>query len=109
MKLIIILALMLSPFFAKAQYGFPGGTYTSDLGDIIIRNDSVISKEVSYYVFYYRSAENVPSGVTTVSYSSEDRRSKLTVSFKSGTPRHLMFNYKNYSEETFNVAFIPGD
>lgn len=106
MKSIIIIVLILSSILGFSQNSFPSGTYSSDLGDIIIRNDSVISKGKSYYVFYYSSDENLTNGLTTVSYSSEDRRSKLVVVFKSGTPRHLMFDYKNYSEETFDVLFL---
>lgn len=88
MKLIIILALILTPILGFSQNGFPSGTYTSELGDIIIRNDSVISKDMKYYVFYYKNSENMLSGVTTITYENEDRRSKLTVIFKSGTPRY---------------------
>ena len=98
---------MLLPFLGNSQNSFQKGTYISKLGDIVIRNDSVISKDISYYIYYYKSNENMLSGVTTVSYSSEDRIKVLTVAFKSGTPRHLMFNYKNYYEEAFNIAFIP--
>jgi len=108
MKLVIILALILSPIVGYSQNGFPEGTYTSELGDIVIRNDSVIAEGVSYYAFYYRNSENMINGLTTISYTSKNKRQELKIVFKSGTPRYLSFNYKNYSEEAFNIAFIPG-
>ena len=101
--------LLLTPVIGYSQGDFTEGTYVSKLGDIIIRNDSVISEGVNYYVFNYSVSENSMHGLTTVTYTSENRRQQLKVVFKSGTPRHLTFNYKNYSEETFNVAFIPGE
>jgi len=109
MKLIIIIALILTPIFGFSQNGFPEGTYSSKIGDIIIRNDSVISEGVSYFAYYYSSDENFVNGVTTVVYLSEDKDKELKVVFKSGTPRHLAFNYRDYSEESFNVAFISGE
>lgn len=109
MKLLIALMLVLTSIIGYSQNSFPGGIYISELGDIIIRNDSVISEGVSYYVFYFISDESVMDGLTVVSYVSEDKMQKLEVVFKSGTPRHLMFNYKNYFEESFNVAFISGE
>lgn len=104
MKLLIILTLILSSFFVEAQNSFSQGKYVSDLGDIIIRNDSVISKDISYYVFYFTSREE--NELTTVFYESENRKQRLTVVYKEGIARHLMFDYKNYSEETFKVSFI---
>ena len=103
-KTITIISLILAPFFAKAQSSFPQGKYVSNLGEIIIRNDSVISKDISYYVYYFSSQEE--NDLTIVSYESEKRREKLTVVYKNNLPRHLMLNYKNYSEETFNIAFL---
>lgn len=109
MKFIAIIAMLLSPLFSKAQKGFPQGKYISDLGDIIIRNDSVITKDVSYYVFHYKSNVNYISELTTITYASENEKQVLTVVYKKGLPRHLIFTYKNHYEDSFNVAFIPSD
>lgn len=98
--------LFLLPCIAFSQTGIENGTYISDLGDIIIRNDSVISKQATYYVYFYSNKHNQLKPYIIRSYTSEDNMNKLTVTFVNGVARHLMFQYNGDQMETPSVMFL---
>ena len=107
MKLIITLSLIVYSFFGYSQSTFPEGTYVSNLDDIIIRNDSVITHNVSYYVFYWVRNENKVNGVITLSYTNKEKDKTLIIYHKHHIPKHLIFRDGEDVVESFNVAFTP--
>lgn len=101
--LTIILLFMSSLLFA--QTGIEEGTYKSNLDDIIIRNDSVITKNVQYYIFHYGMKYDEKLNLVSLEYFSENNKHQLVVVYKDGIPRHLMFSYIGYQDETYNIVF----
>ena len=107
MKIILLILFLLSSLLSFSQSGIKEGTYVTDFGDIIIRDDSVITKSVSYYIYHYSSQEDDELNITTYEFFSEHKKHQLTIIYKNELPRHIIFMYRGYLEETFNIYFEP--
>jgi hypothetical protein len=104
-RIIITLILLLTTVVGYSQKSFPEGVYSSTCSDIIIRNDSVISENVSYFVYYFNYEEDFSNGISTITYRSEDKSKILQVTVKGSVGRRLVLYTENYVEKCFNVSF----
>lgn len=79
-------------------------TYNSELGVIIIRNDSVITENIQYEIINYNVKYDEKLNIKIVEYFSYGNHQQLTVVYKNEVPRHLMLSYIGYQEETFKIV-----
>jgi len=90
MRIIILILFLLLSFISFSQTGIKDGMYVTDFDNIIIRNDSVIASNVSYYIYHYSSQENDELGITIYEFFSEYKRHQLTIVYKNNLPKHLI-------------------
>lgn len=107
MKFLLSICFLINSFVCLSQSGIMYGTYTTDIGDITITNDSVVTENMSYYIYHYSSQEHDELPITTYEMFSENKKHQLIIIYKNDLPKHLILSYKGYQEETFNVSFIP--
>ena len=105
MKLLITSILLLISTIGYSQKSFPEGIYKSTLGDIIIRNDSIISKNINFFAYQYNQDKNFKNGITTITYTSEDKKQQLKVTHKDYSIINIILYHKDNYKEYFNASF----